>query len=42
MAEPMGMGLGHAVALLAAAVVAVPLFKRFANGYTEQQKGKTA
>lgn len=32
MAEPMGMGLGHAVALLAAAVVAVPLFKRFGLG----------
>ena len=32
MAEPTGMGLGHAVALLAAAVVAVPLFKRFGLG----------
>ncbi len=32
MAEPIGMGLGHAVALLAAAVVAVPLFKRFGLG----------
>jgi len=32
MAEPVGMGLGHAVALLAAAVVAVPLFKRFGLG----------
>ncbi len=32
MAEPAGMGLGHAVALLAAAVVAVPLFKRFRLG----------
>ena len=32
MAEPTGMGLGVAVALLAAAVVAVPLFKRFGLG----------
>ena len=32
MAEPMGVGLGHAVALLAAAVVAVPVFKRFKLG----------
>ena len=32
MADPSGMGLGHAVALLAAAVVAVPLFKRFGLG----------
>ncbi len=32
MAEPVGMGLGHAVALLAAMVVAVPLFKRFGLG----------
>ncbi len=32
MAEPTGMGLGQAVALLAAAVVAVPLFKRFGLG----------
>jgi glutathione-regulated potassium-efflux system protein KefB len=33
MADPTGgMGLGHAVALLAAAVVAVPLFKRFGLG----------
>ena len=32
MADPTGMGLGHAVALLAAAVVAVPLFKRFKLG----------
>ena len=32
MADPTGMGLGHAVALLAAMVVAVPLFKRFGLG----------
>ncbi|WP_029415979.1 monovalent cation:proton antiporter-2 (CPA2) family protein [Brevundimonas bacteroides] len=32
MAEPTGMGLGHAVGLLAVAVVAVPLFKRFGLG----------
>ncbi|AQR62947.1 potassium transporter [Brevundimonas sp. LM2] len=32
MAEPTGMGLGHAVALLAVAVFAVPLFKRFGLG----------
>lgn len=32
MAEPTGMGLEHAVALLGAAVVAVPLFKRFRLG----------
>ncbi|WP_396595326.1 monovalent cation:proton antiporter-2 (CPA2) family protein [Brevundimonas sp. R86498] len=32
MAEATGMGLGHAVALLGAAVVAVPLFKRFGLG----------
>ncbi|MFN7389809.1 monovalent cation:proton antiporter-2 (CPA2) family protein [Brevundimonas sp.] len=32
MAEPTGMGLGHAVGLLAVAVAAVPLFKRFKLG----------
>jgi glutathione-regulated potassium-efflux system protein KefB len=32
MTEPTGMGLGHAVALLAVAVVAVPLFRRFGLG----------
>jgi glutathione-regulated potassium-efflux system protein KefB len=32
MAEPTGMGLGHAVALLGAAVFAVPLFRRFKLG----------
>ena len=32
MAEPTGMGLGHAVMLLGAAVVAVPLFRRFKLG----------
>ncbi|MDP3403238.1 MAG: monovalent cation:proton antiporter-2 (CPA2) family protein [Brevundimonas sp.] len=32
MADATGLGLGHAVALLAAAVVAVPLFKRFGLG----------
>ena len=32
MVEPTGMGLGHAVALLAVAVVAVPLFKRLGLG----------
>jgi glutathione-regulated potassium-efflux system protein KefB len=32
MAEPTGMGLGQAVALLAVAVFAVPLFKRFGLG----------
>ena len=32
MAEPTGMGLGTAVALLGAAVVAVPLFRRFGLG----------
>ena len=32
MADATGMGLGHGVALLAAAVVAVPLFKKFKLG----------
>ena len=32
MADPTGLGLGHAVALLGAAVVAVPLFRRFGLG----------
>jgi glutathione-regulated potassium-efflux system protein KefB len=32
MAEPTALGLGHAVALMGAAVIAVPLFRRFGLG----------